>query len=77
MPAFFNSPWFTPIIIWSLAWKGYALWIAARRGQKIWFVLLFIVNTFGIFEILYIYVFCRIKRIPSVSDASGPPVIKQ
>ncbi len=45
------------ILFWSLAWKGLALWKAARRGDKFWFVFLLIVNTIGIVEMLYIYVF--------------------
>ena len=47
------------IIIWSLFWKGWALWRAARKGSKIWFVVLLVVNTLGILEILYIYIFSK------------------
>jgi len=49
-------------LIWSLIWKGLALWKAARQGQKIWYVALLIVNTLGILEILYIYVFSKMKK---------------
>ena len=49
------------IVAWSLAWKGLALWKAARRGSKAWFIVLLIVNTLGILEILYPYVFSEIK----------------
>ena len=49
------------IVAWSLAWKGLALWKAARRGSKAWFIVLLIVNTLGILEILYLYVFSEIK----------------
>ncbi len=49
-------------IIWSLIWKGIALWKAARNGDKTWYVVLLIVNTLGILEILYIYVFYKKKR---------------
>jgi hypothetical protein len=51
-----------PVLIWSLIWKGLALWTAARQGQKIWYVALLIVNTLGILEILYIYVFSKMKK---------------
>ena len=47
------------VLIWSLFWKGMALWKAAREGSKVWFVVLLVVNTLGILEILYIYVFSR------------------
>lgn len=43
------------LIIWSLAWKGMALWKAAHRGSKPWFILLLLVNTVGILDIIYIY----------------------
>lgn len=49
------------IVLWSLLWKALALWRAARQGSKWWFVILLVVNTFGILEILYIYVFSKKK----------------
>ena len=45
------------LIAWSLTWKGLALWKAAREGSKPWFVALLVINTAGILEILYLYVF--------------------
>ena len=53
-------------IVWSLVWKGLALWKAARNGATAWFVVLLIVNTVGILEILYIYVFSK-KSSPAVT----------
>ena len=47
------------IVIWSVVWKGLALWKAAREGSKKWFVVFLIVNTLGILEILYLYVFSK------------------
>lgn len=58
---------FLLIVAWSMAWKGVALWKSARNGSKVWFVALLIVNTFGIFEILYIFVFSR-KSISKKAD---------
>jgi hypothetical protein len=49
-------------IIWSFIWKGIALWKAARNNQKTWYIVLLIVNTLGILEILYIYVFYKKKK---------------
>ena len=45
------------VIIWTLAWKGMALWRAARKGETAWFVALLVINTLGILEIIYLYVF--------------------
>ena len=43
------------VVVWSIFWKGWALWLAARRGEKWWFVILLIINTVGILEIIYIF----------------------
>lgn len=45
------------LIVWSLFWKGVALWQAARNGQKNWFITLLVFNTLGILEILYLRFF--------------------
>jgi hypothetical protein len=37
-----------------LALKGYALWHAAKRDEKGWFVALLVLNTFGILELVYL-----------------------
>jgi len=50
-------PLFILLLVWSIVWKGLALWRAARRGEDYWFVAFLIVNTLGILEILYLYVF--------------------
>lgn len=50
------------VILWSLFWKAWSLWLAARRNQKIWFGVLLVVNTMGILEILYIFIFGKMKR---------------
>ena len=46
---------FTIFIVWSLVWKGLALWKAAKAGSKPWFIIILIVNTFGILEIIYLF----------------------
>jgi len=42
------------LLIWSFVWKGIALWKAGRNRQPIWFLAMFILNTVGVLEILYI-----------------------
>ncbi len=49
-----NSYVLVPLIVWSGFWKGLALWRAARLKQVGWYVALFIINTVGIFEIIYL-----------------------
>lgn len=48
-------------LIWTLPWKGYALWIAARKGSSYWFIALLLLNTLAILDILYIFVFSKPK----------------
>ncbi len=43
------------ILLWILPWKGYALWLASRRGQRNWFIALLLLNTLAILEIVYIF----------------------
>jgi hypothetical protein len=49
------------ILIWSQIWKLLALWKSARKGSIIWFIVLALINTVGILEILYIFVFSKMK----------------
>ncbi len=51
-----------PALVWSMAWKGIALWRAGRNAHLVWFIVLFIVNTLGILEIIYIFAFSRRKE---------------
>lgn len=48
-------------LAWVLPWKGLALWRAARNNQKAWFWSLLVINTLGLLEILYIFVFSKKK----------------
>lgn len=63
------SALFLVLVIWSLVWKGLALWKAARLGAKPWFIVMLVLNTVGVLEILYIFVFSRGKKeiVSSVS----------
>ncbi len=50
---------FVIIAIWSLTWKGFALWISARESKKWWFIPILLLNTAGILEIIYIFFFTK------------------
>tara|TARA_Y100000034_G_scaffold130379_1_gene188753 strand:+ start:75 stop:323 length:249 start_codon:yes stop_codon:yes gene_type:complete len=49
------------IIFWSLVWKLIALWKAARKKSLVWFIVLGVINTVGILEILYIFIFSKLS----------------
>lgn len=52
---------FALLILWSLVWKGLALWHAAQRGERGWFIAVLLINTAGILEIVYLFVIVKIK----------------
>lgn len=57
-----QNPWVIyAIIAWTLPWKGVALWKAARSSRKLWFVILFLLNTLAILDIIFIW-FCDKKE---------------
>lgn len=57
------NPWlFALLIVWSIAWKGWALWRAARLRQLGWYVVLLVVNLMGILEIIYIVISNRMYK---------------
>ena len=42
------------ISIWDIFWKATAAWKASKRGSKMWFVVLIVLNTAGILPIIYL-----------------------
>lgn len=54
---------FAILTVWSLIWKGIALWKSAQDGSKPWFVALLLINTIGILEIIYIFFFSKKKGL--------------
>lgn len=51
------------LALWSLFWKGLALWKSARNNERYWFVALLVINTAGILEMLYLFLFAKTKYI--------------
>lgn len=54
---------FGPFGIWTLFWKGIALWKASKSGQRNWFIaflaVMTFVNTVGILELIYLFKFSK------------------
>jgi hypothetical protein len=49
--------WIITIVIlsvWELVWKAFGLWHSAKNDDKLWFVLIMILNTAGILPIVYL-----------------------
>lgn len=53
--------WIFVVLLWSLFWKGLALWHSAQRKEPVWFVIILIVNTIGILEIIYLFAIAKLK----------------
>jgi len=47
------------IIVWTIPWKGVALWKAARNSHKKWFIAIFLLNTMALLEMIYIFYFAK------------------
>lgn len=67
-PAIGFSPVILLLIIWSLFWKGFALWHSAKREEKWWFIAFLLINTAGILEIAYLFF---IAKIPAFREKLG------
>jgi len=54
-----NPVLFAIFLLWSLVWKGIALWHAAGNKQKVWYILILVLNTMGLLEITYLILLRR------------------
>jgi hypothetical protein len=54
------------LVIWSTIWKGIALWKSARLSHKRWFIVMLVINTFGILEIFYIFFIARKYTVETI-----------
>ena len=65
-------PWWVLLlfVLWTVPWKGVALWRSARNGHRIWFIVLLVVNTLAILEIVYIFWFS--KKESASASPQGP-----
>jgi len=60
---FIQNQWLLYLaVLWTLPWKGVALWRASRNSHKKWFIALLIINTLAILEIVYIFFFSKKKE---------------
>ena len=49
------------VYLWSVIWKGIALYRAAKSNQKVWFICMLVLSTAGILEIVYLFGFAKNK----------------
>jgi len=59
----YNPVILIPFLIWSIIWKGLAMWKAARNNHKTWFIVFLILNLVAIPEILYLIFWANPKPV--------------
>lgn len=66
-----NHPWIALLMVWTLAWKGFALWKASKNNHLVVFVVLLVLNTVGIAEIIYLaYMYYKARK--ALTPATPP-----
>ena len=50
---------FALVLVWAMVWKGLALWRAAEKKERNWFIAILVVNTLGLLEIIYLFFFYK------------------
>lgn len=60
-----NSVLIILLALWTIPWKGVALWKAAQSRNKRWFIVLLLINTLAVLEILYIFIFSKKRNSKS------------
>ncbi len=56
------GPFLLPITIWTIIWKGIALWKAGKNNDRNWFIAILIINSIGLLDIIYIYLISKRKN---------------
>ncbi|OGH42134.1 MAG: hypothetical protein A3H79_03160 [Candidatus Levybacteria bacterium RIFCSPLOWO2_02_FULL_36_8b] len=57
---------FYSLYTWSMIWKGIALWHASKYQQRNWFVAILVLQTAGILELVYLFLFAKEKLSISI-----------
>ncbi|MFH1473242.1 MAG: DUF5652 family protein [bacterium] len=56
------------VVLWSLVWKGLALWKSASLQQKYWFIAILVLNTLGILEIIYLFFVAKKYKVEVIEN---------
>lgn len=71
-----QNPWVIYLMAaWTLPWKGIALWKAAKNNQKVWFIIIFLLNTLAILDIIYIMFVGKEKKEEKKEVKNGPMIL--
>jgi len=59
-------------VLWSLLWKGLALWRSAKEDNRYWFIAFLVVHTGGLLELAYLFFFAKEKLNLSTTPKKKP-----
>lgn len=65
------------IVIFDGVWKLMAMWVAARKENKKWFIVLAILNTAGILPILYYFIFSKKGEVQEMQNPETGTTTKE
>lgn len=51
------------LVLWEAFWKAIGLWKSAKKGDRLWFIGIFIINLFGLVPLFYLW---RTKQLEAV-----------
>lgn len=68
---FENNTLLLLLVLWTLPWKGVALWKAAKKGDKWWYIILLVINTAALLEAAYIFYFSE-RKDKNDTEISNP-----
>lgn len=63
------------LLVWSLAWKGSALWHAAKNEEKLWYFAILVINIVGLLEIVYLFFLSKKKITPEQAVANSKSLL--
>jgi len=62
-----TNPWFLlAIALWTIPWKGVALWKAARLSHNRWFIAILVINSIAILDIIYIFFIAKKYTVETI-----------
>lgn len=62
------------LVLWEAFWKIFGLWKSAKKGDKLWFIAIFVVNLFGLVPLFYLW---KTKQLNTVLQDSRQFIKRQ
>lgn len=59
------------MLVWSVLWKGIALWTAAKRSDKVWFIVFMVIQSGGLLELFYLLFVSNSLPTKTVTDKTA------